>query len=98
MGSGSHVADCQGDGSVEDGRTKCPWGHLDELCSIVVGIGAMFPFLVVGAVSVDVVNRKSKLHAFVGWLSGRKNCFDAVGLCVLVGGWGPIVVQDDGQW
>ena len=78
MGSGSRVADRQGDGSIEDGHTKCRWGHLDELCFVVIGIGAPFPFLVVGAVPVDVVNGESKLHAFVGWLSGRKDCFDWV--------------------
>jgi hypothetical protein len=61
MGSGSRVADCQEDGSVEDGRTKCWWGRSDELCFIVVGISAPFPFLVVGAVSVDVVNGESRL-------------------------------------
>ena len=70
MGSGSRVTDRQGDGIVEDGRTKCPWGRSDELCFIVVGMGAPFPFLVVGAVPVDVVNRESKSHAFVGWSSG----------------------------
>ncbi len=70
MGSGSPVTYCQGDGSVEDGRTKCRWGCSDELCFIVVVMGAPFPFLVVGAVPVDVVNGESKMHAFVGWLSG----------------------------
>ena len=90
MGSGSRVF-------VEDGGTKCWWGCLDELCFLVVGMGASFLFLVVGAVSVDVVNGESKMHAFVGWLSGRKDCFDAVELCAVVGERGPIVAQDDGQ-
>ncbi len=57
---------------------KCQWGCLDELCFIVVVMGAPFPFLVVGAVPVNVVNGESKIHAFVGWLSGQKNCFDGV--------------------
>ena len=70
---------------------------MDELCFVVIGIGAPFPFLVVGAVPVDVVNRESKLHAFVGWLSGQKDCFYAVELCAVVGERGPIVVPDDGQ-
>ena len=48
-------------------------------------MGAPLPFSVVGAISVDVVNWESKLHAFVGWLSGRKDCFDAVELCAVVG-------------
>ena len=96
MGSGSRVADCQGDGSVENGRTKCRWGRSDELCFIIVGMGAPLSFLVVGAVSVDVVNRESKLHAFVGWLSGQKDCFDMVELCSVVGERGPIVAQDNG--
>ena len=78
MGSGSHVADRQGDGFVEDGCTKCRWGRLDELCFIVVLMGAPCPFLVVGPVPVGMVNGESKTHAFVGWLSGRKNCFDGV--------------------
>ena len=95
--SGSRVADCQADGSVEDGRMKCWWGHSDELCFIVIGMGVMFPFLVVGAVFVDAVNRESKSHAFVGWLSCRKDCFNAVELCAVVGERGPIVAQDDGQ-
>ncbi len=94
MGSGSRIADCRGDGSVEDGRTKCRWGRSG---CIVLGMGAPFPFSVVGAVPVDVVNRESKLHAFVGWLRGRKDCFNAVELSAVVGEWGPIVVQDDGQ-
>ena len=85
VGSGSFVADCQGEGSVEDGRTKCWWGRSDELCFIVVGMGASFLFLVVGAVSVEVVNGESKSHTFVGWLSGQKDCFDAVELCAMVG-------------
>jgi hypothetical protein len=63
VGSGSRVADCQGDGSIEVSRTKCWWRHSDELCFIVVGMGAPFLSLVVGAVSVDVVNGESKLHA-----------------------------------
>ena len=67
-----------------------------DLCFIVAGMGAPFPFLVVGAVSVDVVNGESKLHKFVGWLSGQKDCFDGVELCPMVGERGPIVVQDDG--
>jgi hypothetical protein len=96
MGSGSRVADRQGDGSVEDGRTKCQWGRSDELCFIVARMGAPFPFLVVGAVPVDVVNRESKSHASVGWLSGQKDCFDGVELCAVVGERGPIVRQDDG--
>ncbi len=96
MGSGSRVADGQGDKSVEDGRTKCWWGRSDELCFIVVGMGALFPFLVVGAVPVDVVNGESKSHAFVGWLSGKKHCFNVVELCSVVGERGPIVAQDDG--
>ena len=97
MGSGSRVADCLGDGSVENGRTKCWWGRLDELCFIVVGMGAPFPFSVVGAVSVDVVNGESKSHAVVDWLSGQKDCFNAGELCAVVGEQGPIVVQDDGR-
>ena len=96
MGSGSSVTDRQGVGSVEDGRTKYQWGCSDELCFIVVVMGAPFPFLVVGAVPVDVVNGESKLPAFVGLLSSRKNCFDAVELCAMVGEWGPIVAQEDG--
>ena len=76
---------------------KCQWGHLNELCFIVVGMGAPFPFLVVGAVSVDVVNRESKWHAFVRWLSSQKDCFDAVELCAVVGERGQIVAQDDGR-
>ena len=67
------------------------------MCFIVVGMGAPFPFLVVGAVSVDVVNGESKLHAFVGWLSGQKDCFDAVELCAVMGEQGPIVAQDNGR-
>jgi hypothetical protein len=51
----------------------------------------------VGSVSVDVVNGESKLHAFVEWLSGQKDCFDAVELCAMAGERGPIVVQDDEQ-
>ena len=97
VGNGSHVADCQGDGSVEDDRTKCWWGRLDELCFILVGMGAPFQFLVVGAVSVEVVNRESKSHAFVGWLCCQKDCFDGVELCAMVGEWGSIVAQDDGR-
>ncbi len=93
VGRGSRVADCQGDGSVGGGHTKCRWGRLGF---IVVDMGAPFPFLVVGAVPVDVVNGESKLPAFVGLLSSRKNCFDAVELCAMVGEWGPIVAQDDG--
>ena len=58
---------------------------------------ALFPFSVVGAVSVDVVNGESKLHVFVGWLSCQKDCFDVVKLCAVVGERGPIVAQDDGQ-
>ena len=60
-------------------------------------MGAPLPFSVVGAISVDVVNWESKLHAFVGWLSGRKDCFNVVELCAVVGEWGPIVAQDDGR-
>ena len=97
MSSGSRVADCQGEGSVENSHLNCRWGHSDELCFIVVSMGAPFQFLVVGAVSVDVVNGESKLHAFVGWLSGQKDCFDGVELCAVVGERGPIVAQDDGQ-
>ena len=97
MESSSRVANRQGDGSVEDGHTKCRWGRSDELCFIVVGMGAPFLFLIVGAVSVDVVNGESKLHAFVGWLSGQKDCFDAVELCAVVGERGQIVAQDDGR-
>ena len=75
---------------------KCRWGRLDELCFIVVDMGAPFPFLVVGAVSVDVVNGESESHMFVGWLSGRKDCFDANELCAVVGERGPIVAA--GRW
>ena len=50
-----------------------------------------------GAVSVDVVNEENKLHTFVEWLIGRKDCFDAVELCAMVSERGPIVAQDDGQ-
>ena len=60
-------------------------------------MGAPFLFSVVGAISVDVVNGESKLHVFVGWLSGQKDCSDAVELCAMVGEQGPIIVQDDGQ-
>ena len=59
--------------------------------------GRRFRFLVVGPVSVDVVNGESKSHVFVGWLSGRKDCFDMVELCAMVGEQGPIVVQGNGQ-
>ena len=97
MGIGSRVADRQGDGSVEDGRKKCWWGCSDELCFIVIGMGASFLFAVVSAVPVDLVNGESKLHVFVGWLSGRKGCFNGVELCAVVGEQGPIVVQDDRQ-
>ena len=97
MGSGSCVADCRGDGSVEDDRMKCQWGRSDELCFIVIGMGVLFPFLVVGAVSVDMVNGESKSHMFVGWLSGQKDCFDAVELCAVMGEQGPIVAQDNGR-
>ena len=58
---------------------------------------APFLCLVVGAVSVDVVSGESKSHAFVGWFSCRKDCFNAVELCAVVGERGPIVAQDDGQ-
>jgi hypothetical protein len=68
---------------------------LDELCFNVVGMGALFPFLVVGAVSVDVVNGESKSHAFVGWLSGQKDYFDGVELCAVADERGPIVAQDN---
>ncbi len=60
-------------------------------------MGAPFLFAVVGAVPVDVVNGESKLHAFVGWSSGRKDCFDGVELCAMVGEQSPIVAQDDGR-
>ena len=40
---------------------------MDELCFIIVLMGVPFPFAVVGAVPVAVVNGESKLHAFVGW-------------------------------
>jgi hypothetical protein len=66
------------------------------MCFIPIVVGAQFPFLVVGVVPVDVVKRKSKLHAFVGWLSGQKDCFDGVELCAVVGEQGPIVAQDNG--
>ncbi len=56
-----------------------------------------FPFAVVGAVPVDVVNEESKAHAFVGWLSGQKNWFDGVKHLDVVGERGPIVAQDNGQ-
>ena len=72
MGSGSRVDDRQGGGYLEDDSTKCRWGCSDELSLIDIIMGAPFLFLVVGAVHVDVVNRESKTHAFVGWLSGRK--------------------------
>jgi hypothetical protein len=91
------LLDCQGDGSLEDGHMKCWWGCLDELYFIVVSMGAPFPFLIVGDVSVDVVYRESKSHAFVGWLSGQKDCLDADELCAVVGEWGPIVAQDNGR-
>ena len=78
MGSGSRVADRQGDRSVEDSRTKCRWGCSDELCFIVIVMGAPRLFSVVGTVPVDVVDGENKTHAFVGWLSGRKNCFNRV--------------------
>ncbi len=67
------------------------------MCFIVVSMGTTFPFLVVGAVPVDVVNGESKLHAFVNWLSGRKDCINGVELCAVVGEQGPIVAQDDEQ-
>ena len=60
-------------------------------------MGAPFPFSVVGAVSVDVVYGESKSHVFLGWLSGQKDCFDVVELCVVVGAQGSIVAQDDGR-
>ena len=60
-------------------------------------MGAPFLFLIVGAVSVDVVNGESKLHAFVGWLSGQKDCFDGVELCAVVGERSLVVAQDNGQ-
>ncbi len=55
MGSGSRVADRQGDRSVEDAHTKCRWGHLNELCFILVVMGVPYPLSVVGAVPVAVV-------------------------------------------
>ncbi len=58
MRSGSRVADCQGDGSVEDGCMKCRWGCSGELCFIVVVMGVPFPFFKVGSVPVNVVNRE----------------------------------------
>ena len=60
-------------------------------------MGAPFPFSVVGAVPVNVVNGESKLHMFVGWLSGQKDCFDAVELCDVVSERGPIVAQNNGR-
>ncbi len=54
-----------------------------------------FLFLVVGAVPIDMVNGESKLHAFVGWLSGGKDCFDGVELCAVVGERGPIVAKSN---
>ena len=60
-------------------------------------MGAPFPCLVVGAVPVNMVNRESKMHTFVEWLSGRKNCFDGVVPFNMVSKRGPIVAQDDGR-
>ena len=95
--SGSSVADRLGDGSVEDNCTKCQWGRSDEFCFLLVVMGAPFPLLEVGAVLVNVVNGENKTHAFVGWLSGHKNCFNGVELVDVVSEWGPIVGQDNGQ-
>ena len=97
VGSGSRVADHRGDGSVEDSHSKCWWGRFDEFSFVVVAVGAPFKCLVVGAVPVNVVNRESKTHTFVGWLSGRKNCFDGVEPFNVVSEQGPIVAQDNGQ-
>ena len=97
MGSSSCVADHRGDQSVEDSHLKCRWGHSDEFSFIAIVVGALFPFLLVGAVPANAVNMESKTHMFVGCLSGRKNCFNGVDPFNVVSEWGPIVAQDDGQ-
>jgi hypothetical protein len=38
-----------------------------------------------------------EVNAFVGWLSGQKDCFNAGEFCAVVGEQGPIVAHDDGQ-